>query len=143
MAAPIMEFNIFIDDSQISDMRSAYGSVTFIPFTGRVESPLFTGEILPGGVDVQVEDPAGCRNMCAKYLFRGVDAKGNPCHLFVENNGYFSAANRGEPWLNACPRFITDSPELGGYLSQARFRSEVHTAPGGVTIKIFDVLQEA
>ena len=141
MSEPIMRFQIFIDDSQVSNMEGPFGEVTFIPFTGKVESELFTGEIVPGAADIQVENPAGCRNMCAKYMFRGKDQKGEECYLFVENNGYFTKANKNDPFFRAYPRFITDSRELGEYLCQARFRSEVHSAEGGVEIRIFDVLQ--
>ena len=35
-------------------MESPQGCVTFVPFTAKVESELFTGETLPGAVDVQV-----------------------------------------------------------------------------------------
>ena len=121
-------------------MSGPYGAVTIIPFTGKVESGLFTGEILPGAADVQVENPAGSRNMCAKYMFRGKDSAGNDCFLFVENNAYFTAANRKDPFLHACPRFITDSLVLGEYLCQQRFRSEVQGRDWGVEIRIYDVL---
>ncbi|MCD7762478.1 MAG: DUF3237 domain-containing protein [Lachnospiraceae bacterium] len=50
-------------NSKVSDMSGPYGAATFIPFTGKVESELFTGEILPGAADVQVENPAGCRHI--------------------------------------------------------------------------------
>ncbi len=142
MSEPIMRFQIFADDSQVSNMEGPYGCVTMIPFTGRVESELFTGEILPGATDVQVENPAGSRNMCAKYMFQGTDREGNACYLFVENNGYFTAANRNDAFFNACPRFMTDSPALGAYLCQARFRSEVQSADDGIEIRICDVLGE-
>lgn len=141
MKEPIMRFRIFADDSQVSNMEGPYGAVTMIPFTGRVESELFTGEILPGAVDVQVENPAGSRNMCAKYMFQGKDREGNACHLFVENNGYFSKADRENAFFHACPRFITDSPVLGAFLCQARFRSEVQSVEDGIEIRIYDVLE--
>ena len=48
MAEPIMIFQIFADSSQISNLECKYGAVTMIPFTGKVKSDLFTGEILPG-----------------------------------------------------------------------------------------------
>ena len=136
----IMTFQIFCDDAGVSDMSGPYGAVTIIPFTGKVESGLFTGEILPGAADVRVENPAGSRNMCAKYMFRGKDSAGNDCFLFVENNAYFTAANRKDPFLHACPRFITDSLVLGEYLCQQRFRSEVQGRDWGVEIRIYDVL---
>ena len=138
----IMTFQIFADNTQVSNMIGPYGGVTFIPFTGKVESELFTGEILPGATDVQVENPAGSRNMCAKYMFKGKDRTGADCYLFVENNGYLSIANRHDPYLHAYPRFITDSRVLGEYLCQARFRSEVQGRDWGVEIRIFDVLGE-
>ena len=59
MDKKIMTFQIFIDDSQVSNMEGPYGAVSIIPFTGKVESDIFTGEILPGAVDVQVENVAG------------------------------------------------------------------------------------
>ena len=135
----IMTFQIFIDNSLISRMECPYGAVTMIPFTGRVESELFTGEILPGACDVQVENPALSRHMCAKYMFTGTDSAGNPCKLFVENNGYLAPVMRGSAWLPACPRFLTDSPVLMEYLCQPRFRSEVHGVDEGVEIWVYDV----
>ena len=83
MSKPIMEFNIFIDSTQSSHMESPYGQVAFIPFTGKVESDLFTGEILPGGCDVQVENPAGVRHMCARYMFKGTDSEGKTVKDYV------------------------------------------------------------
>lgn len=136
----VMRFQVFVDDSLVSEMKSPYGSVTFIPFTGKVESELFTGEILPGGVDVQVETPDNVRNMCAKYMFQGKDMEGNACKLFVENNGYLQPVNREKPYLNAVPRFLTDSPILGEYLCRQQFRSEVQGMDWGIEIRIYDVL---
>ena len=141
MSEPIMVFQIFADASQVSNLESRFGAVTMIPFTGKVESELFTGEILPGACDVQVENPAGSRHLCAKYMFKGTDSAGNDCLLFVENNGYLSPAMQNDPWLPACPRFITDSPALGEYLSQQRFRSEVQSVNGRLEIRIYDVLK--
>lgn len=141
MDKKIMTFQIFTDDSQVSNLEGPYGAVTIIPFTGKVESELFTGEILPGAADVQVENAAGIRNMCAKYMFRGKDSTGADCHLFVENNGYFTVANKHDPYLQACPRFITDSRVLGEYLCQGRFRAEVQGRDWGIEIRIYDVLK--
>ena len=139
---PIMIFNISIEPALISEMSSVRESPAFIPFTGKVESDLFSGTILPGAVDVQVTDPAGCRHMCAKYMFRGTDMEGNACMLFVENNGYVRPSDPAGTVVQACPRFITDSPALREYLSQARFRTEVHPSGTGVDILVYDTALE-
>ena len=125
----IMQIQIFIDNSRISSLEGRYGKVTMIPFTGHVKSEIFTGEIVPGGVDVQIENAAGNRNMCAKYMFRGTD------------KGYVSRTELQKEYVDAFPRFITDSKILGEYLSQPRFRSEVWGTQKGVEVRVYDVVQ--
>lgn len=137
----IMEFIITINPEKISRMTTNNGKVTMIPFEGQVTSQLFTGKILPGGVDVQITNAAGIRHMCARYMFEGVDENGNACHLFVDNNGYFEPNSESSPF-QTYPTFMTDSEVLASYLHQSRFRAEGHSAPHGVIIKIFDVLEK-
>ena len=132
---PVMIFEIDIDGRQINGFESPEGSVTFIPFTGRTSSPLFTGEIMPGAADVQTEKPGEARVLCARYLFRGTDRAGKSCSLYVENVGRVTE----EPGpLCATPVFLTDSEALGAYLAGKTFRSEVHGREGGVRILIFE-----
>ena len=142
MSEPIMKFQIEVDESAVSELRCASGAVAMIPFRGRVESALFTGEILPGGVDVQIENAAGLRNMCAKYMFRGTDCAGQSCCLFVENNGWLNGTEKPGEVLRAYPRLMTDSKTLGEYFSQARFRSEVRAEASGLEIWIYDTVKE-
>ena len=140
MNDPIMVFNICIDKSAISSFNGDCNSVTIIPFTGEVRSELFSGVILPGAVDVQVGDPSGCRNLCARYMFEGVDSDGEKCYLYVENSGWLRKDQPEGTVLHACPRFITDSKALCGYLSQNRFRTEIHPTKEGVNILVYDAL---
>ena len=142
MQQPIMIFKIHIDNTKVNQLEGPYGGAYFIPFTGEVESELFSGHILPGAADIQTEDLAGTRHMCAKYMFEGTDSEGNTCHLFVENNGWMNEKNRKDPFINAYPLFMTESTVLGPYICQQRFRSEVHPAECGVDIWIFDVLKD-
>ena len=137
----IMQIQIFIDNSRISSLEGRYVKVTMIPFTGHVKSEIFTGEIVPGGVDVQIENAAGNRNMCATYMFRGTDKEGKECSLFVENNGYVSRTELQKEYVDAFPRFITDSKILGEYLRQPRVRSEVWGTQKGVEVRVYDVVQ--
>ena len=134
----IMQFDIVIDGADVTEMTTKNGAVVYIPFTGSVESELFCGTIRPGAADIQVVNPAGVRHMCAKYIFEGTDRTGAPCHLYVENNGYFEKGGMSMPF-DATPTFWTDSDELADYLHGAHFRAEGHPAPQGVTIKIFDL----
>lgn len=138
---PIMEFNILVNHDGISKMESAVGKVTIIPFTGDVQSKLFSGRVLPGAADIQVTNAAGIRHMCARYMFEGTDYTGASCRLFVENNGYFERDHQPRPF-EAMPAFMTDSPILAGYLHGRHFRTEGHPSDAGVTIKVFDVERE-
>jgi hypothetical protein len=54
---PIMIFKVYADNKGVSNLECPYGAVTMIPFHATVESELFTGETLPGAVDVQIENP--------------------------------------------------------------------------------------
>lgn len=137
-SSPIMIFRIKIDKALISSFSTPEGRVTVIPFTGNVESDLFTGEILPGAADVQTSDPNGLVHMCARYMFSGKDRDGRECHLFVENNGSFHPGQTNGSIVHACPKFITDSEALSGYLSKPVFRTEIHPSEDGVDIKVFD-----
>lgn len=137
---PIMEFNILVDRASISQMEASVGKVTIIPFSGDVQSELFSGKVLPGAADIQVTNAAGIRHMCARYMFEGTDYTGAPCHLFVENNGYFERDHQPRPF-EAMPTFMTDSPSLANYLHSNHFRTEGHPSEAGVTIKVFDVMR--
>ena len=128
-------FHIKIDSQEITELQNGVEKVTFIPFGGSVASSLFTGKIRPGAADVQVTNPAGIRHMQAKYIFEGTDAAGNPCHLFVENNGYFEPGSNPAPFA-ACPTFLTDSPLLQETLQGKRFRAEGYGTAQGVDILI-------
>ena len=142
MSAKIMTFHIVIDRTEISRLETDTAKVTFIPFSGHVESSLFSGKVLPGAADVQVTDAAGLRHMCAKYMFAGTDGEGKACRLFVENNGYFPKDSVQKGYFDATPRFITDSAFLNEILCRPVFRSEGHPTPEGVDIMIFDETKE-
>ena len=105
-AKPIMIFKVYADNKDVSNLECPYGAVTMIPFRATVESELFTGETLPGAVDVQIENPGMSRNMCAKYMFKGIDRDGNPCQLFVKND------RSGFMTFSSSERSLTRSPKI-------------------------------
>ena len=132
-----MIFHITIKREDITVLRSKNAKVTFIPFNGTVDSPLFKGTVRPGAADVQVTNAAGIRHMNANYIFEGVDQNNEPCHLYVNNHGYFEPDHNPDPF-HACPTFISDSIVLNDYLSSPHFRAEGHGTSNGVDILIYD-----
>ncbi len=138
MDKAIMTFKIFFEEKDISSLQGQGQSVTMIPFSGSVESELFTGSILPGACDVQTEDAAKIRKLSARYMFEGKDSEGNKCKLFVENTGFISPETQGASFIRACPSFISDSPLLSEKLSKNKFYSHVKGSPSGVEIIIFE-----
>ena len=133
----IFEITVEIDAAQVSLVNSPVGEVVMIPFNGTVTGELFQGRILPGGVDVQTVDQNGVRHMSARYILEGNDKTGQPCRIFVDNNGWFS----GETVMpfKTIPTFRTDSMLLADYLHSNKFRTEGHPREGGVIIKVFEI----
>ncbi len=89
-------------------------------------------------MDVQRQDAAGVRTLCARYAFRGVDGQGTPCTLYVENTGVLRPDAPPGAVIHTRPVFVTDSPVLSPYLGRPRFRAEVHGTAEGVDIRVFD-----
>jgi len=133
----IFEVTVDIDPAQISQLKGPAGEVLMIPFGGTVEGELFSGRILPGGVDTQTVDQNGVRHMSARYMLEGVDKNGEKCRIYIDNNGWFS----GEMVMpfKTIPTLFTNSKALAPYLHSNNFRTEGHSRQGGVTIKVFEI----
>ena len=121
----ILEINVQCE--QPLSVRGGSRQVVMIPFSGEAAGPLFRGRILPGGVDTQKGPKDGNLFLSARYMLEGADADGNPCRLFVENQGRF-----GEGFV---PVIVTDSPLLRP-LENERLSASVEGIPGGVKIRI-------
>ncbi len=135
----ILEVYVDIKPGDVSAFKGPAGEVVTIPFSGRAEGPIFNGVVRPGAVDTQRVNLSGVRHMSARYMLDGVDSEGKPCHIFIENNGWF---NGMEIPFKTVPTFLTDSPTLAPYLHQNKFRGEGHGREGGVLIKLFEVCPE-
>lgn len=94
--------------------------IVMLPFTGRCDSPLFTGEILPGGVDTQRIAPDGGCALSARYALAGTDCDGKACRLFIEN----TAVSRPGQRLVTHPVVRTDSAALR-WLETAALTGEI------------------
>ena len=133
----IFEVAVDIDPAQISQLKGLAGEVIMIPFSGTVNGEIFNGRVLPGGVDTQTVDRNGVRHMSARYMLEGIDNKGEPCKIYVDNNGWFTG-EMSMPF-KTIPTFFTDSNNLAPYLHSNKFRTEGHPRQGGVTIKVFEI----
>lgn len=109
-----------------------------IPFAGTVGGPLFTGIIEPCGVDTQVTNAADVRHMSARYMLTGKDYTGADCHIYVENNGWFTDGARPRPWYSV-PTLMTDSPSLASRLHKSGLKAEGLRDEEGLHIRVFEV----
>jgi hypothetical protein len=133
----IFEVMVEIDPKQISQLKGPAGEVIMIPFGGTVAGEIFNGRVLPGGVDTQTVDQNGVRHMSARYMLDGADKNGEKCHIYIDNNGWFTG-EMAMPF-KTIPIFFTDSKALAPYLHSNKFRTEGHPRQGGVTIKVFEI----
>ncbi len=132
----IFEVHVEIDGKAVSFLKGPAGEVVMIPFTGTVTGELLNGKVLPGGVDTQRVNQNGVRHMSARYMLDCVDKDGEPCKVFIENNGWFETQSAP---FKTIPTFITDSKKLAPYLHCNNFRGEGHMGPEGLVIKMFEI----
>ncbi len=106
-------------------------TAVMLPFTGSCESPLFTGKILPGGVDTQRITPDGRCSLSARYALSGTDCEGKPCKLFIEN---LAVSSPGAEMITR-PSLRTDSDALR-YLENAALTGRIEHFPDHIEIVI-------
>lgn len=123
------------------EMDCRIGHVKMIPFEGIVRGELFNGIIEPCGVDTQVTNAAGVRHMSARYMLTGKDCEGNDCHIYLENNAYFTNGERPKPWTSV-PQFMTDSEVLAPYLHTNQFVGEGIRVDEGLRIRYYEVISK-
>lgn len=76
-----------------------------IHFTGSSNCANFKGDVTSDCVDTRLQYPGMVQTLSARYILDGVDAKGNPCKIYVENNGIDTGVMTTEPII------ITDCPD--------------------------------
>ena len=107
---PVLDIRIEANGPAVH-MQGENAEVLMVPFKGSVDCPIFRGIVEPCGVDTQIVNAAGVRHMSARYLMTGTDSQGQPCHIYVENNGWFDDATKSMPFRTV-PTFFTDSQVL-------------------------------
>ena len=94
----ILEILVNTDGDRTRTIETKTGTVRMIPFSGIVKSGIMTGIVEDTGVDTQITNQNGVRHMSARYLLSGRDDEGNPCSIYVENNGWFTNGERPKPF---------------------------------------------
>ena len=136
----IMEVYVELERDKVTALESAAGRVKMLPFTGTVRGELFNGVVAPGGVDTQVTNAVGVRNMSARYMLVGTDCAGAPCHIYVDNEGWFTNGEQPSPFTTV-PTFLTDRAALAPYLHRHKFRGEGHPGENGPIIRFYEICE--
>ncbi|KAA9005862.1 DUF3237 domain-containing protein [Paenibacillus spiritus] len=133
-------FTVQVKIGQTTELHSPDGSsVTMIAFSGSASGPYFEGVILDGGIDTQImEKGSGRPRLSARYMLRGTDYTGQPCEIYVENNGEFGGGDSGA-LFRTCPKIITNSAALAG-LNEDLLAGEGRESEPGVEIRIYRAL---
>lgn len=114
-------------------------SVVMIPFSGYATGPWFEGEIEKGATDTQIISADRSKHsLSARYIMNGKDHLGDPCKLYIENNGNFYEPNP-HYLFRTYPRIITSSAALK-FLEQAIMVAEGTFTEKGLQIKIYRVV---
>lgn len=139
---PILEVCVETDPAGTVELDGELGHVKMIPFKGYVKGPLFTGIVEPCGVDTQVTNQNEVRHMSARYMLTGEDSTGAPCHIYVENNAWFTDGARPKPFRTV-PTFLTDSKALAPLLHRNQFVGEGLRDETGLWIRFYELEDKA
>lgn len=141
-AAPILEILVETDPSGSVELEGEIGRVKMIPFKGSVTGPIFAGVVEPCGVDTQITNQNEVRHMSARYMLTGKDKAGEDCHIYIENNGWFTVGARPKPFKTV-PTFITDSKVLAPFLHRNQFIGEGMRDESGLWIRFYELEDKA
>lgn len=114
-------------------------SIVMIPFSGHATGPWFEGQIEKGGTDTQIISADRTKHsLSARYIISGNDYQGQPCKLYIENNGNIHEPN-AQYLFRTYPRIITSSTALK-FLEQAILIAEGAFTEEELQIKIYRVV---
>ncbi|MBO5228945.1 MAG: DUF3237 domain-containing protein [Lachnospiraceae bacterium] len=129
-------FKLEINVTEVVELGGEAVNARMILFEGDCNCPdVFVGRVLNGGVDTQITKN-GVTMLSARYMLEGVDCKGMPCRIFIENNG--QASENGK--LLTMPRIITSGSENIKWLEETVKQGEVVNDNGQLIIRFMGVL---
>lgn len=98
-------FTFFIDIGATDSITGKGGKASMIHFSARGECENFNGKTVADSVDTRLKFTGMIETLSARYIMEGTDSKGNPCRVYVENNGIDNNGMVTEPII------ITDCPD--------------------------------
>lgn len=98
---------IAIKPTGSNQVSSGKGFFNMVLFDGECDCENFKGKVMPGGVDTQHYYAEGKGRISARYMLEGVDKDGNPCKIFIQNDG-----EHDNGFLSTTPKVYTDSEAL-------------------------------
>lgn len=99
-------FRFFIDIKPTDEVKGTSVSTSMIHFGGRGDFDTFKGEVVGDSTDTRIQYKGQTQTLSARYILEGTDAKGNPCRVYVENNGIDDNGT-----MTTEPIIITDCPD--------------------------------
>lgn len=133
-----LEIIVHVRNEEIREFETELGHVKMIPFGGTIDCSLFHGICEPFGVDTQITNQAEVRHMSARYMLTGQDYTGAGCHIYIENNAFFTKGERPRPFQSV-PTFYTDSRALAPYFHRNRFIGEGLREDDGLHIRFYEL----
>ncbi len=100
----VFVFNIDIGASE--EVKGSNGNASMIHFRGSSDCAAFKGTIVSDCVDTRLQYSGQIQTLSARYILEGTDADGDPCKIYVENNGIDDNGMVTEPTI------ITDNPDF-------------------------------
>ena len=115
-------FTFMIDIGASEEVHGNTANTSMIHFGGRGKCDNFTGEVVADSVDTRIQFNGQVQTLSARYILNGTDAKGNPCNVYVENNGIDDNGMVTEPII------ITDCPDYA-WIETAPLHGTVSWSP--------------
>lgn len=114
------------------EVKGQKGEALMIFFEGSAKGSGFSGVIGPSSVDTQKQEYNKTRFLSARYILKGTDETGNPCKIFIENNGSFES--NGD--ITTHPIIYTDSPSLA-WMETENIFGKIEGKEGRVIIHLY------
>lgn len=115
-------FTFTIDIGSTSSVKGTAGNASMIQFRASSDCANFKGTIVADSVDTRLKYNGQIETLSARYILTGEDADGNPCSIYVENNGIDDNGMVTEPLI------ITDNPAFA-WVESAKLHGTVSWSP--------------